>query len=176
MRSVLRVVHLRVPVWVAALYSLLSVILIPWTFYLSVTLPARHLSSHWGVSWVGLDVGLVILLLLTGLLAYLKSDWVVITATATGSFLIVDAWFDIMSAQSKSDFQEAIGMALLVELPLAAISYIAAHKIVLKNVRLATEAAHTTTDSPIDTAVDDSSRAYESFPGDDAPERITPKL
>lgn len=125
--------HLRVPIWVGVVYTGLSLILVPWTLYLSITLPTRHLSSHWDLSWVGLDIGLTLLLLVTGVLAYLRSDWVVISSTATGSLLLADAWFDVMSAHPGPALKEAVAMAMFVELPLAAISYGVAHKIVLKN-------------------------------------------
>jgi hypothetical protein len=137
MRSVLKIVRLRVPKWVAVVYCCLAVCLLPWIFYLSVTLPVHHLSGNWDVSWVGLDGGLALLLLLTGILAYLKSDWVVIASTATGSFLIVDAWFDITSARKGTEFREAVFLAIVVEIPLAIISYVLAHEIVLNNLKLA---------------------------------------
>lgn len=138
MKSPLKVFHFKVPVWITVVYCCLSIVLVPWTFYLSVTLPERHLSSHWALSWVGLDVGLVMLLLLTGVLAYLKSDWVVISSTATGSFLLADAWFDIMDAHAGVALQQAVIMALFVEIPLAIISYMIAHSIVTRNLRLLT--------------------------------------
>ena len=119
----------------AVVYCCLSIILIPWTFYLSLSLPTRHLSSHWSLIWVGFDAGLVILLLATGLLAYLRSVWVVIAAPACGSFLITDAWFDILSAKSGNDLKESVTMAVFVELPLAVMSYSLAHHIVMKNLK-----------------------------------------
>jgi hypothetical protein len=130
---------IQVPLWLGITYSALSVILVPWTFYLSFTLPAHHLSSHWDISWVGLDIGITFLLLLSALLAYLRSDWVVISSTATGSLLVADAWFDIMSAHAGSDLKQSVAMAIFVELPLAVISYVVAHRIVQKNQRLATD-------------------------------------
>jgi formate-dependent nitrite reductase membrane component NrfD len=127
---------IRVPLWLGVSYSVLSLVLIPWTFYLSASLPTHHLSSHWDASWVGLDVGITLLLLFSALLAYLKSDWVVISSSATGSLLVADAWFDIMSAHAGQELKESVAMAIFVELPLAAISYNVAHRIVLKNLRL----------------------------------------
>ena len=141
MRSQHALIH--VPLWLGVIYSMLSLILIPWTFYLSTTLPTRHLSSHWGLSWVGLDVGITMLLLLSALLAYLGSEWVIISSTATGSLLVADAWFDIMNAHAGPDLRQSVAMAVFVELPLATISYIVAHRIVQKNRRLATDLAET---------------------------------
>jgi formate-dependent nitrite reductase membrane component NrfD len=132
---------IQVPLWLGVIYTGLSLVLIPWTFYLSTTLPAHHLSSHWGWSWVGLDIGITLSLLFSALLVYLKSDWVIISSTATGSLLVADAWFDIMTAHAGSDLKQSVALAIFVELPLAAISYIVAHRIVQKNQRLSTDLA-----------------------------------
>jgi hypothetical protein len=93
------------------------------------------------MSWVGLDIGIVLLLLLSALLVYLKSDWIIISSTATGSLLVADAWFDIMTAHAGSDLRESVAMAIFVELPLAVISYIVAHRIIQMNRRLASDLA-----------------------------------
>jgi len=119
---------LRVPAWTARLYVVLAVVLLPWTVYLGITLPAHHLSAHWDVSWTGLDVGLLAALIATGLAAYFRSILVVIAAATTGSLLLVDAWFDVMSERRASDFHQALILAFVFELPLAALSYyLAAH-------------------------------------------------
>jgi hypothetical protein len=141
---------IQVPLWLGVIYTGLSLILIPWTFYLSSTLPAHHLSSHWDLSWVGLDVGIAPLLLLSALLVYIKSDWIIISSTATASLLVADAWFDIMSAHAGSDLRESVAMAIFVELPLAAISYVAAHRIMQSNRHLATDLAETVAAEQLD--------------------------
>lgn len=148
----------HVPLWLGVIYTVLSLILIPWTFYLSVTLPSHHLSSHWDMSWVGLDIGITILLLLSALLAYLESDWVVISSSAMGSLLVADAWFDIMGAHAGSDLRESVAMAIFVELPLAAINYIVAHRIVQKNQRPITDLAEVISTERIDMSSIDSNK------------------
>ena len=127
-------VSLSLPSWVAKLYIFLSAVLIPWTAYLSITLPTRHLSRHWDVSWVGLDIGIVLALLLTGLLAIKRSRWVVMTATVSGSFLLVDAWFDIVSERPGFQLEEAIVLAVFFELPLTIISFLIAHRVLMQNI------------------------------------------
>lgn len=104
----------------------------PWTIYLDQNLPTRHLFRHWDVAWVGLDIGLIISLLATGILTYRKSLWVVIAAVATSSLLIVDAWFDVMGAHPGRELHQAILAAALLELPLAAISFRLAYKVLRK--------------------------------------------
>src|SRR5580698_2542708 len=87
---------LLIPAWATVLYIMSACVLMPWTIYLSLTLPAHHLSNHWDVSWTGLDVALIITMLATGILIYRKSSWLTITSSTVGSFLLVDAWFDVM--------------------------------------------------------------------------------
>lgn len=114
---------LHVPAWAAKLYVLFAAVLLPWTVYLGASLPADHLSAHWDISWTGLDIGLIAALLATGLFAYRRSIWVVIAAATAGSLLVVDAWFDVASERSADLFHEAIIFALLIEIPLAFMSY-----------------------------------------------------
>lgn len=119
---------LYIPTWAARVYAMLAIVLVPWTAYLGESLPRHHLSSHWDVSWAGLDIGLTVAMLATGLCAYMNSMWLVITATTAGSFLMLDAWFDVLSEHSGGLFHQALLSAFLFEIPLALMSYsLAAH-------------------------------------------------
>src|SRR5216684_2941450 len=100
--------HINIPRWAAVLYVLGSLLVLPWTVYLDQNLPTHHLFRHWDIAWVGLDIGLVISLLLTGILAFRKSLWVVLAATVTSSFLLVDAWFDVMGSRPGRELGEAL--------------------------------------------------------------------
>lgn len=115
-------IHLRLPTWAPRAYAFMAVVLVPWTVYLGTTLPRHHLSTHWDVSWTGLDIALIVSLLSTAILARIKSVWVIISASTTGSLLLVDAWFDVMSEHGNS-FDQALVMAFLIEIPLAIMSY-----------------------------------------------------
>jgi hypothetical protein len=116
-------VRIEVPAWAAVLYILGSIIVLPWTIYLDQSLPTRHLFRHWDIAWVGLDIGLLISLLATGILAYRKSLWVAFASVMTGTFLIIDAWFDVMGAHPGRELAQAVLAAILLELPLAALSF-----------------------------------------------------
>jgi len=92
------------------------------------TLPTHHLSVNWDISWTGLDIALIIAFLLTGLAAYTKSLWIVITSTTVGCLLLVDAWFDVMTEHQSPEFARALLTGAAVEIPLALLSYyVAAH-------------------------------------------------
>jgi hypothetical protein len=125
-------IHHPIPPWAARAYIAFSLILLPWSIYLGTSLPRYHLSAHWDVSWTGLDIGIIVALLLTGLFAYLKSHWIIISASTVGSLLFVDAWFDVMSERRGLQLHEAVFLAIFIEIPLALTSYHIAYK-VLKN-------------------------------------------
>jgi hypothetical protein len=110
------------PRWVAPLYLGLTVFLVPWIVYLGFAPPAQLGIGDWRIAWIGFDVMEAVALALTAWLAYRRSTWVDIAATATAILLIVDAWFDIMTANSGWPFTQAVLAALLLELPLAVLS------------------------------------------------------
>ena len=133
-------IYPALPHWVAWMYGLLALVTIPWTIYLAATLPTRHLSPHWDASWVGLDIAIITMLGVNAINSYLESKWLVMSATATSTLLIIDAWFDLTSARGARDVSEAILMALLIELPLAIVTFLVALRLV-KREHLATHGA-----------------------------------
>jgi hypothetical protein len=106
--------------WAGPAFILFSVVLIPWIIYLGLSLPARQLSPHYNVAWVGFDVLELIALGGTGYFALRHSRYLAVTAAAAATLLVVDAWFDIMTSPRHQIFW-AILSAALVELPLAAV-------------------------------------------------------
>ena len=112
-----------------ALYTGASFCLIPWIFILSATLPARHLSHHWDLAWVGFDIGMLTALAITGILAYRRSWWVGMAAMSVCTFLLIDAWFDVLTSRSGQQTFEAVLLALFIELPLAAVSFWLAYRV-----------------------------------------------
>ena len=46
----------QVPRWVAPLLGFVALFLIPWTLYLTLTLPSRHVTHHYDLAWVGFDI------------------------------------------------------------------------------------------------------------------------
>lgn len=106
--------------WAGPLFALCSLILLPWTIYLARTLPARQESPHNDIAWVGFDVILLIGLATTAYFALRRSGFLTISASASATLLVVDAWFDIMTSPGDQ-VAESIVLAALVELPLAAV-------------------------------------------------------
>lgn len=110
------------PSWTAPVYLVLAVLLIPWIVYLGLALPERATSSHWDVAWVGFDAMEFVALASTGWLAYRRSTWVEMAATAAAVMLVVDAWFDVTTANGGWNLVQAVGLGVGIELPLAAVS------------------------------------------------------
>ena len=95
-------------------------VMVPWTINLAITLPRSYVAQNWDRTWVGFDVLLLFMLLLTAALGWLRRQMLVLTAFATGLLLLCDAWFDVMTAQ-QGDFPLSLTTALIVEIPLAVI-------------------------------------------------------
>lgn len=94
--------------------------MIPWLFVLAITLPSTIRAAHWPAAWVGLDGLEALGMLVTGITVIRRQDWVCLTAAATATLLMIDAWFDITTSPPGSAMITAIVMAACPELPAAA--------------------------------------------------------
>ena len=114
---------LRIPLprWVTSLLFLVAIGLVPWILYLTFTLPSRHVTFHYDLAWIGFDVGLTASVASTAWAGFRGSRWLVPLAAVTGTMLVCDAWFDVVTSQSGGDMWEAIAEAALAELPFAAL-------------------------------------------------------
>ena len=97
-----------------------TLVLIPWIVYLAFALPDDYLVHDWTATWVGFDLVLLALMAATVVFGMLRRQVMLLTAFATGTLLICDAWFDLMTAGPR-DFQMAEFTAAMCDLPLAAI-------------------------------------------------------
>jgi hypothetical protein len=113
--------RIPLPPWVRLLFALAAIALVPWILYLTFTLPSRHVTSHYDLAWVGFDVGLTASFAASAWAAFRGSQWLAPLAAVTGTMLVCDAWFDIVTSQSGTEMWEAIAEAALAELPLAAL-------------------------------------------------------
>jgi hypothetical protein len=113
--------------------------LIPWIVLLGVTLPRRYVADHWAVAWVGFDVALLCALALTAWAAWRRRQIVIVAALVTGTMLVVDAWFDIVTDSTTGDLIISVITAAFGELPLAALAFLGAFRLI----RLTTHTART---------------------------------
>lgn len=105
-----------------------SVAMVPWLVYLSVTLPANYVAHNWPLTWIGFDILLVVFMLATAVLGYLRRQLLILSAFTTGVLLFCDAWFDLMTA-GPDDVWLSVGTALL-EVPLAILMLTGALRLV----------------------------------------------
>jgi hypothetical protein len=113
--------------WVAPLFGLAALLRVPWVVVLVVVLPSTHRAAHWDVAWAGFDVLLALLLLAVAVTAWRRSPWLEGAATAAATLLFVDAWFDVLTASSRTELVAALVEAFVVELPLALFCLLLAH-------------------------------------------------
>ena len=107
--------------WLLLAIGGVAVGLLPWTAYLSATLPSKHLTEHWDVAWAGLDLFEAASLILLFLAIVRRSSFVPMFAAVAGTALLCDAWFDLTT--SGSGFYWSLAEALCAELPLAALCF-----------------------------------------------------
>jgi hypothetical protein len=111
----------RLSRWAPRLLALVALALVPWTLWLTFSLPSRHLTQHYDVAWVGFDVALALAFAATAWAALRRPRWLAPLAAATGTMLLCDAWFDVVTASGGGERLEAVLEAAFAELPLAAI-------------------------------------------------------
>jgi hypothetical protein len=107
--------------WAPPLLGLVALALVPWTLWLTVTLPSRHVSQHYDVAWIGFDLALAVAFGATAWSALRRPHWLPALAAATGTMLVCDAWFDVVTSAGGRERLEAVAEAALAELPLAAL-------------------------------------------------------
>jgi hypothetical protein len=101
----------------------IALALIPWTAYLSATLPGEHVAHHWDVAWAGFDVFEAVALGATLIALIRRSTRLPLFAAIAGTALLTDAWFDVLTSNPGQDRVWALVEALLGEIPLAALCY-----------------------------------------------------
>jgi len=109
-----------VPPWIAPAFFLCALILIVWAAFLILTLPGNYSANHWHVAWGGFDIGLGIALISTAVAVVRRSAYAEVAAAVSGTLLVCDAWFDLLTSRTTSELVQAALEAVLVELPLAA--------------------------------------------------------
>jgi hypothetical protein len=114
--------RLRAPS-VAVLLSGTALLMIPWTAWLAVSLPSKHVAHHWDLGWVGFDVALTATIGATGVALWRRSRFAPFLATAAGTLLVADTWFDIVTSGARDELELAIVLAALAQLPLALLCF-----------------------------------------------------
>jgi hypothetical protein len=132
------------PVWVAPLFAVLGSGTIPWTVYLSLTLPDHARTHNYRLAWVGFDVLLIVVLLVTAYLAWRGSPLVGLLAGCAATMLLVDAWFDVTTSD-RHEVGLALLLAMVAELPLAVLcGWVALHvdRVIARRIRYMARRGH----------------------------------
>jgi hypothetical protein len=109
-----------VPRWIGWLVIAAGLLMLPWVAGLVFILPTRHEAAHYDASWIGFDLILCAMLIRTGWLAQKGREHIELSAAMTGTLLLVDAWFDVVTADSHEEQALALVLAIGGEIPLAA--------------------------------------------------------
>jgi hypothetical protein len=109
--------------WVLLLLGGFAVLLFPWTAYLAYALPDRHLTPHWSIAWAGFDLMMAAAAIATVVAIVHRSRYLAMAASITGTFLLCDAWFDLITSRPGSELVESSLFAILGELPMAALCF-----------------------------------------------------
>jgi hypothetical protein len=125
------------PAWVAPLFAVLGAGTIPWTVYLSMTLPDHARTHNYRLAWVGFDVLLIVVLLITAYLAARGNPMVGLLAGCAATMLVVDAWFDVTTS-NRQEVGVALLLAVVAEIPLAVLcGWVALHvdRVIARRIR-----------------------------------------
>jgi hypothetical protein len=109
--------------YVPLFFLLAGLVLVPWTIWLTFSLPSHHESENWRTVWSGFDIAEAAALIATAVTALRRSPWLAPVAAVAGTLLCVDAWFDITLEAGGKHLLAAVLEAAFVELPLAAICF-----------------------------------------------------
>jgi hypothetical protein len=110
-----------------------AAVLLPWCLILAATLPSTYQANHWKLTWIGLDCATAIAAGLTAYLLHTRDKRAALTATAAGTLLTSDAWFDVSTAGPGFDHALSLTEALVLELPLALCAFVLACRLMRKS-------------------------------------------
>jgi hypothetical protein len=118
-----------VPRWVVAFFLGCAVVLIPW-IVLMFTVPQEvNVPKHWVLVWGGFDCFLVLGFAVTAYRLLTRSPRGAVTAAMTGTMLLIDAWFDVLTTH-RGGVWVSILMAVFAEIPCAVICFAVSRRIV----------------------------------------------
>lgn len=118
------------PKWIVWFFVSAAVVLIPWIVVLFNVQYAGLAARHSRLVWGGFDCFLVLGFALTAYRLATRSPRGATTAAVTGTMLLVDAWFDVLTARHPAAQVTAVLMAVFAEIPCAVICFYVARRIV----------------------------------------------
>jgi len=98
---------------------LVTTVLVPWCVMLWWQLPVTEEVPNWRVGWVGLDGAVAVTAAASAFLLRREDPRAALPVTATGTLLLLDAWFDICTSRPGPERVLAVVEGAVAELPLA---------------------------------------------------------
>jgi hypothetical protein len=117
------------PRWVVAFFLGGAVVLIPWIVLMFTVPAAVNVPKHWQLVWGGFDCFLVLGFAVTAFRLITRSPRGAVTAAMTGTMLLIDAWFDVLTTHRGGQIISIL-MALFAEIPCAVICFYVSRRIV----------------------------------------------
>ncbi len=105
--------------WGRLVAATVAITLVPWCVLLGATLPRTFHAQNWSLAWVGLDAGIAAAAATTAVLLRRGDIRAALTASATGTLLLVDSWFDTCTSAPGLNHAVAVLEAGFVEVPLS---------------------------------------------------------
>ena len=118
--------------WLSGAMMLGVLAMIPWTIYLSLSLPVRFRAENWNVAWVGFDGALIAVLAVTAWAAWFRRQILAAASIVAANLLLCDAWFDVNTSFGTKDQFVSLLAALAANVPMAIIFILLARHIMLK--------------------------------------------
>ena len=117
------------PRWVVAFFLGGAVVLIPWIVLMFTVPQAVDVPRHWQLVWGGFDCFLVLGFAVTAFRLMTRSPRGAVTAAMTGTMLLIDAWFDVLTTHRGGQLLSIL-MAVFAEIPCAVICFYVSRRIV----------------------------------------------
>ena len=112
-----------------SLVATASLVLIPWIVFLAVTLPKSYVVHRWTAVWTGFDVALLLAIGAAVWAAWRRRQVLIVVSIVSATLLVCDAWFDVMTASTRTDEWISIASGLCVELPFAVVLLLVARRL-----------------------------------------------
>jgi hypothetical protein len=110
------------PKWVVVFFLGGALVLIPWIVLMFTVPGVVNVPQRWELVWGGFDCFLVLGFAVTAFNLMTRSPRGAVTAAMTGTMLLIDAWFDVLTTH-RCGLLVSVLMAVFAELPCAAICF-----------------------------------------------------
>ena len=118
-----------IPRWVVAFFLGGAVVLIPWDVLMFSVPQVVNVPKHWVLVWGGFDCFLILGFAVTAFRLITRSPRGAVTAAMTGTMLLIDAWFDVLTTHRGGQLVSIL-MAVFAEIPCAVICFYVSRRIV----------------------------------------------